>query len=32
MTFAPISGVSVADFTGNAAGPAAGMRAALGAS
>ncbi len=32
MTFAPLSGVSVADFTGDMAGPAAGMLAALGAS
>jgi crotonobetainyl-CoA:carnitine CoA-transferase CaiB-like acyl-CoA transferase len=32
MAFAPISGVSVVDFTGNAAGPAAGMLPALGAS
>jgi crotonobetainyl-CoA:carnitine CoA-transferase CaiB-like acyl-CoA transferase len=32
MTFAPLSGVSVVDFTGNVAGPAAGILAALGAS
>jgi crotonobetainyl-CoA:carnitine CoA-transferase CaiB-like acyl-CoA transferase len=32
MTFAPLSGVSVAEFTGIVAGLAAGMLAALGAS
>ena len=32
MTFAPLSGVSAADFTGNTAGPAAETTAALEAS